>query len=287
VFFIFFRKTLWVLGNSEKIGGGKMATVQRQTALVTGASTGIGMELSRLFALNGYNLVLVARNEAVLKRLASEWREEYGVDTLAVAKDLSHHAAPDELVDWLDGKGIHVDVLVNNAGFGQYGPYLGLSPQQEMEMIQVNVASLTRLTRLLARKMAECGGGKILNVASVAAFQPGPLMAVYYATKAYVLSYSEALSEELADQGIQVSVLCPGPTRTEFFKRAGMVPNAWLNRFSLSAREVALEGYRGLMEGKTLIIPGFRNRLMVWLNRLLPRKAVVRTVRKMQEKRVK
>lgn len=266
-----------------QVGGGWLMIFPKtgETVLVTGATTEIGYELARFFAMNGYDLVMVARNEARLEQIAAAWRQEFGVRVVALAKDLVHPSGPDEIVQALEEQGIEIDVLVNNAGFGVYGPFNETSFTQELDMIQVNITAVTQLTKLLIKGMLARGKGKVLNVASTAAFQPGPWMAVYSATKAYVLSFSEALANEYKDRGITVSVLCPGPTQTEFEKRANL-EQAKLFMSNLSAREVAVSAFRGLMEGKTVIIPGVKNQLFARSIRFLPRKIVTGMVHKIQ-----
>src|SRR5206468_8699140 len=179
--------------------------------------------------------------------------------------------AADGLVATLDARAIDVDVLVNNAGYASYGAFAETDLADELAMIQVNVVALTHLTKLLVRKMVARKDGRVLNVASTAAFQPGPLMAVYYATKAYVLSFSEALANELAGSGVTVTALCPGPTKTGFFERAGLQGSSLLLKATMDARTVAAAGYRALTQGKSVVIPGLRNRLLVFADRLAPR----------------
>ena len=192
----------------------------KQTVLITGASSGIGLELSHIFAENGYNLVLTARREQELKVLAHELTGKYSAAVDVLVADLSEASAPQAIVDALQSKKLDIDILANNAGFGAFGAVVGIDLKRQMDMIQVNVTALTVLTRLLLPAIIARGNGGILNIASTAAFQCGPYMAVYYATKAYVLSFTEALAEELKDTNIQVSCLAPGPTRTPFFVRA-------------------------------------------------------------------
>ena len=255
-----------------------------KTALITGASTGIGCELAHLFARDGYHLVLVARNRENLTKLAGTLKEKYGIPVTVLPKDLSLPLSPAEIFIELQQKSIHVDVLVNNAGFGNYGLFSKTNLNDELEMIQVNATSLVHLTKLFLREMLKKGEGKILNVASTAAFQPGPLMAVYYATKSFVLSFSEALSEELRGTAVTVTCLCPGATQTEFQKRAGLSGIRLFRAGILTAREVAEAGYRGLMKNKRIVIPGFLSRLFAFMVRLGTRSLVTRIVRFVQEK---
>ena len=255
------------------------------TALVTGASSGIGVELAKLCARDGYNLVLVARRVERLEQLGAELAGRHGVRYHAVAADLADADAPAEIVRRTDGAALAVDVLVNNAGFGAVGPFATADPDTGRRMIRVNVEALTQLTRLLLPGMLARRRGRILNVASTAGFVPGPLMAVYYATKAYVISFSEALAEELRGSGVSVTVLCPGPTRTEFQAVAGMQA-ARLFRLPgvMDAGDVARAGYRGLMRGKRMVVPGLMNRALPFVVRISPRGVVARVSRFLQEK---
>lgn len=253
-----------------------------KTVLITGASSGIGREFARIFAAHGYNLVLVARGRGKLQELADEFSEQHKVAVKMVAKDLSGHSSPRELFDELKKDGVQVDVLVNNAGFATYGFFKDTDLASELQEMQLNMVALTHLTKLFLPGMLAKGAGKILNVASTAAFQPGPLMAVYYATKAYVLSFSEALANELEGTGLTVTALCPGPTRTGFSERAEMGQSRLFRGRIMDARQVARVGYNALMKGKTVVIPGFKNRLFAFAVRLLPRKLVADFVRRIQ-----
>jgi hypothetical protein len=255
------------------------------TALVTGASGGIGEELARLFAADGHDLVLVARSRDKLESLAGELESKHGVEANVLASDLSRPEAPREIFDELGRAGVRVDALVNNAGFGSYGPFAETDLRQELELLQVNVVALTHLTKLFLPGMVARREGYVCNVASTAAFQPGPLMAVYYASKAYVLSLSEALANECEGTGVRVSALCPGPTETGFVAAAGMQDSKLFDRGAMTAREVAEAGYRGLLAGKTVVIPGFRNALVARTVGLFPRALVTKVVRGIQEKR--
>jgi uncharacterized protein len=257
----------------------------KMTALVTGASGGIGEELARLFAADGHDLVLVARSRDKLERLASELNAKHGVGARVVARDLSRPEAPREIFEELRAGGVGVDALVNNAGFGSYGPFVQTDLKAELDLLQVNVAALTHLTKLFLPAMVARRRGYVMQVASTAAFQPGPLMAVYYASKAYVLHFSEALSNELGGTGVVVSALCPGPTETGFVAAAGMGDSKLFDRGAMSARAVAEAGYRGLLAGKAVVIPGFRNSLLARAVGFMPRRLVTRVVRGIQEKR--
>lgn len=258
----------------------------RQTALITGASGGIGEELARLCARDHYNLVLVARSADKLQTLADQLSREHSIQAQVVAVDLSDPRAVDDILTALHSRSIEIDVLVNNAGFGTYGPFAETNPDNELRMIQVNVTALTHLTRMLLSGMLARRRGKVLNVASTAAFQPGPLMAVYYASKAYVLSFSEAIANEVAGTGVTVTCLCPGPTPTGFQARARMEGAQLLRSgLMLDAATVARIGYEGMGRGKTIVIPGLKNRLLVQVVRLSPRGFVTRMVRRLMDRR--
>jgi len=258
----------------------------RQTALITGASGGIGLELARLFAAGGYDLVLVARSAGKLEELAGELRKHGGA-VRVLAQDLARPESPEEVFRELEAAGVAVDVLVNNAGFATYGPFAELDLGRELEELQLNVVTLTHLTKKLLPGMLARRRGGVLNVASTAGFQPGPLMAVYYATKAYVISFSEALAEELSGTGVAVSVLCPGPTATGFQQRAGMEASKLFSGVMqvADAAAVARAGYEGFRAGKRIVIPGLLNKVGVQSIRVSPRALVTRMVKRMQERR--
>jgi short-subunit dehydrogenase len=256
-----------------------------QTALITGASGGIGYELAKLFARDHYNLVLVARGTDRLNSVAAELQTQFGVAVKAIALDLAAVPASKFLFDQLQREGTAVDVLVNNAGFGGFGEFAGRPEEEILGQIQLNIMALTHLTRLFLPPMLERHSGKIMNVASTAAFQPGPLMAVYYATKAYVLSFSEALANEVAGSGVVVSCFCPGATDTNFQKRAGMENSRLFKKIgAMNVETVARNGYRGLMSGRTVVISGLQNRLVAESVRFAPRKLVTAVSRWVAEK---
>jgi uncharacterized protein len=256
-----------------------------QTALITGASAGIGYELAKLFAKNRFNLVLVARNGPKLSRFADELQRHYGVSAKSMAVDLSWPQGPYSLFDDVKHSGTQIDVLVNNAGYGKFGEFAKMPLEDDIGMIQLNMVTLTVFTKLFLGPMLERRYGKIMNVASTAGFQPGPMMAVYYATKAYVISFSEAIANELKGSGVTITCLCPGATDTEFQKRAGMENTVLVKKLKpMDAETVARAGYEGLMSGKTLIIPGVRNRLLAESVRFAPRKLVTAISRRILEK---
>lgn len=252
------------------------------TALITGASSGIGLDLAHLFAQDGHDVVLVARSEDKLRELATELERKHKIVAHVIVADLTRPAAPQQILE----RAPAVDILVNNAGFGTSGKFTDADLRTELEMIQVNVTALTQLTKLFLTPMLERGHGRILNVASTAAFQPGPLMAVYYATKAYVLSFSEAIAEELRGTGVSVTVLCPGPTATGFQKNANLGSETLLKVMRpVSSMSVARAGYRALMRGQRVVIPGVKNKIGVQSIRLTPRLLATRVVRALQERR--
>lgn len=251
----------------------------RPTALVTGASSGIGREFARVLARNGFDLVLVARNKKALEELADELRAT-GAECIVLRKDLSKPHAPDDVLSFVKRRGVSIELLINNAGFGLHGPFVHQERSQQLDLLQVNIVAVTHLTRLFAAEMVPRGRGRILNVASTAAFQPGPLMALYYASKAYVLSFSEALAVELAGTGVTVSCLCPGPTRTDFHRRAHMEHVHLVKTLSMmDATTVAEAGFRGLMRGRRVIIPGLFNKLGTMLGRLAPHSLIMAVVK--------
>jgi uncharacterized protein len=262
-----------------------MSASPSETVLVTGASSGIGAELARAFARAGSSLVLAARSVDRLEALAAELRQPPGVPVHVLAADLGVADGPRRLVERLGEAGLAVDVLVNNAGYAGYGAFTETDWAEEAGMLQLNVVSLTELAKRLLPGMVASKRGGILNVASTAAFEPGPLMAVYYATKAYVLSLSEALSEELRGTGVSVTALCPGPTASGFQARAAMEASKLVKgKRLMDAASVAQAGYEGFRRGAAVVIPGLQNRLLVQSVRFTPRRLVTRIVHKMQER---
>ncbi|MFD2673691.1 SDR family NAD(P)-dependent oxidoreductase [Marinicrinis sediminis] len=255
-----------------------------QTVLITGASGGIGLELAREFAAAGHTLILTARSGQKLEQAKQEIEQQYGVPVALFVHDLAKPAEIEALWTSVQEAGWSVDILVNNAGYGLFGPFAETDLQDELNMIDLNVRSLTQLTKLALQDMVKKGRGRILNVASTAAFQPGPLMAVYYATKAFVLSFSEALAKELEDHGITVTALCPGATATGFEERANLQGSGLLKSGVMDARTVARIGYDGTMRGKRVVIPGWRNRMLAQSVRFMPRKLVTTIVKKIQQK---
>lgn len=247
-----------------------------QTALTTGASSGIGLELATLFAQDGINVVLVARNRERLEALAADLRSQFGVMVTVMAQDLAQPTAPEAIVRELQSQQIAVDFLVNNAGTQVYGPIQDTDVAQQLALIQVNLTALTHLTMLLLPEMLKRGSGRILNVASTGGFAPAPLNAIYCATKAYVLSFSEAIARDLEHTGISVTCLCPGPTRTDFARRADIEDIRLFRAGKMDAHRVAQVGYASMMKGKTTIVPGLFNKLLVLSIRFTPRRLVTR-----------
>ena len=256
-----------------------MTAPQRETVLVTGASSGIGLELARCFAADGCRLVLLARNAAALEALADELRRTHRVEAVVLTADLSQPETPERVFRELQGRGITVDVLVNNAGFGASGDFAGLPLQRQLEIIHVNITALTALTGWFLPGMIERGRGGVLNVGSVAGYLPGPGMAVYFATKSFVSSFSEALAEELDRTGVTVTVLCPGPTESNFGNVARGPKARQVRTGKMTAAAVARDGHRAFRRKKSVVISGWRNRFIVFLIWLLPRRPVRRLTR--------
>jgi uncharacterized protein len=263
-----------------------MTATTRPVALITGASGGIGLELARLCAKGGHDVILVARNRDKLDEIAKYLSGMYNIRVEVIAADLTDPEAPQAIMGKVETLGLGIDVLVNNAGFGDWGLFGRAELKRQLDMVQVNIVALTVLTRLVLPRMVTQHRGRILNVASTAAFAPGPLTAVYYATKAYVLSFSEAIANELDGTGIAVTALCPGPTRTNFARDAGMTGS---NLFSgpnvMDAATVAAAGYRGMMRGRAVVIPGLLNKILIASIRISPRWAVRMITRWFQESR--
>jgi hypothetical protein len=249
-----------------------MSTLRDRWALVTGASSGIGADFARELAARGAHVVLVARREDRLRALAEELERAHGVRTRVLASDLAKPDAPRALHDRLRGEGIAVDVLVNNAGFGVYGPFLDVPWERERQMLELDVLALVHLTKLFAADMRARGFGRVLQVASIGAFQPSPTYAAYSAAKAFVQSFGEALACELRGTGVTVTVVSPGVTDTEFFAVAGQQRSLFQRLTVMPSAKVARIGIRALERGRPLVVPGFANALTAWSMRLLPRR---------------
>ncbi len=259
-------------------------TMDGITALVTGASSGIGCELAKLFAADGHDLVLTARRESRLQQLAAELSDAHRVEVAVIAADLAAAGAARALHESVQQRGLQIDAVVNNAGFGCSGSFADTDLDRQLEMIQVNISSLVELTGLFLPAMRQRGRGWIMNVASTAAFQPGLLMSVYFATKAFVLHFSEAIAEEVGDAGIVVSAFCPGPTLSEFRAVLHGRDDLPVPAGVPDAATVAAAGYAALWRGRRVFIPGLKNRLMALSVRCAPRALVVRAVHRMQQR---
>jgi short-subunit dehydrogenase len=253
----------------------------KETVLITGASSGLGMELAKLFAADGSDLVLVARREERLIELADELKSEHGIEAHVLPKDLSKKSAPKEIFSHLNKENIEIDVVVNNAGFGNKGQIADLGTDLQLDMIQVNLVALTHLTRLFITGIIERGYGGILNVGSLAGFQPGPNLAVYYATKAYVLSFTEALAEEISNPNIKISCLAPGPVKTEFGEKSDLEDSLLFKMSLMEMEPVVKAGYEGFRKGQTIIIPGLKQQIVPFLNRFTPRLLVRKIAKKL------
>lgn len=248
--------------------------MSRKVALITGASAGLGVHFARRFARDGHDVILVARGAAKLEELAASLEKEHGVKAHVLPADLAKPEAPEQLFAQVAERGLTVDFLVNNAGFGTSGPFLDQDVKREAEMVQVNCTALLKLAHLFARPMRERGQGRILNVASTAAFQAGPYMSTYYATKAFVVSLSEALSYELKGTGVTVTCSCPGATQTEFAQRAGNDKSRLFQRSGVAKPEDVVEhAYKAMMRGKVLAVHGALNVMASFMVRFSPRSA--------------
>jgi short-subunit dehydrogenase len=256
---------------------------QRETALITGASSGIGLDLAHLMSPD-FDLIITARDQAALEKLANELQTAHGNHVHVIPADLTQPDAPQQIFAEIERRGLAVDILINNAGFGSYGAFAESNPRTSLDMLEVNIAALTALTRLALPGMIQRKRGRIMNVASTAGFQPGPLMAVYYATKAYVIMFSEAIANELKGSGVTVTCLCPGATATNFAGRANMEESRLFKLGAMKSRDVAIAGYKGMMAGKGLVIPGFLNKTVAMSVRFSPRKLVTAISRSLQEK---
>ncbi|HEY1171324.1 MAG TPA: SDR family oxidoreductase [Verrucomicrobiae bacterium] len=244
------------------------------TTLITGASSGIGLSLAREFAKHGHPLVLVAPDFGELQSVANELHDTYGVDVYSIGKNLERPNSPDEIFDELYRAGIQVEILVNNAGMGQRGRFWEIPLEKDISMIHLNVEAVVRMTKCFLPSMLARGHGRILNTASVASFEPGPLLAVYHATKAFVLSFSEALATELENSDITVTALCPGPTDTDFFPKADMLTTRAFQKANLMApQDVAKDGYEAAMKGERVVVSGTVNKTLVFARRVMTESA--------------
>jgi short-subunit dehydrogenase len=253
-----------------------------QTALITGASSGIGLELAKLFAKSKHDLILVARSGDKLESLRQDLVNQFSIHAEAITADLAEVDAAEKLLNELDSRNLVAHILVNNAGFGELGRFQNIAVDRQVNMARLNVVTLMHLTRLLLPEMVKRKSGGILNVASTAAFQPGPNMAVYYATKAFVLSFSEALHEELLETGVRVTCLAPGPTQTGFGQDSGMINTKLFASNAMDVRLVAKAGFDGLAKNRAIVIPGIKNQLGAMMTRIFPRSLVRKMVKRFQ-----
>lgn len=254
-----------------------------QYVLITGATSGIGKELAKLFAADGYHLVITGRKQSTLDTTADELKQEYGIKVISILKDLFNPHAPFELYDLIKAKGIQIDILVNDAGQGQYGEFIHTDIRRELDIIQLNISSVVVLTKLFLKDMVERRKGRILNVSSVASKIPGPWQSVYHGTKAFVQSFTEAIREEVKKTGITVTALLPGATETDFFNKAGMQNAKNVAEGELAdAATVAKDGYEALMKGDDMIVSGFSNKVQVAMGNILPDSMVAEKVYKQQ-----
>ena len=252
--------------------------------LITGATSGIGLELAKLFAKDGHNLVIVARSENELRETSTDLQQQFGVQVVPISRDLMEPNAAFELYEDVNSQGLAVDILVNNAGQGQYGEFVETDLNREIDIIQLNITSVVVLTKLFLKDMVARNTGKILNVTSIAGKLPGPLQAVYHGTKAFAHSLSEAIRNELKDTGVTVTSLLPGPTDTDFFNKADMQEAKNVQEGSLSdPADVAKDGYEALMKGDDMVVSGFKNKVQVALSNVTPDSMVAGMVHKQQE----
>jgi short-subunit dehydrogenase len=257
--------------------------MKNKTALVTGAGSGLGLEFSKLLAKDNYNLVLVDVDKRALEEVKNSIKKKHNTKVEVLMKDLSRANASQEIFEFVNGRSL--DVLINNAGFGLFGPFAQTNWHRESDMLHLHIMTTTQMTKLFLKGMLQRGSGHILNVSSLAAFEPGPLMSIYYASKAYILSFSEAIANELKGSGVSVTALCPGPTKTRF--QEVVANSSSKNRIQMnmaSSKKVAKIGYKAMMAGKEIVIPGLLNKVIAFLPRLMPRNKVTSIVRKIQEK---
>jgi short-subunit dehydrogenase len=260
-----------------------MEKENKGNTLVTGASSGIGLHLAHEFAKHGHPLVLVAPVESELKKIAEEFQRDHGVEVRVIAKDLREENAAQEIFDEVHRSGAPVEILVNNAGHGQRGKFWEIPIEIDISMLDLNILSYLRLTKLFLPALIQSGRGRILNTASVAGFMPGPMQAVYHATKAFVLSWSEALSTELDETGITVTALCPGATDTDFFEKAD-AQDTKAFQSAMAPQDVAKAGYEALMDGKRVVVAGAVNKALVFSRHLMPESAQTKLHEKMYER---
>jgi short-subunit dehydrogenase len=254
-------------------------------ALITGATSGIGYELAKLFAQDQYNLVLVARNQQELDATASEFRQQYGVDVVVMAKDLFRREAPFEVYEQVKAQGLRVEALVNDAGQGQYGEFVETDINRELDIIQLNIGAYVVLTKFFLQEMVARGEGKILQVSSIGGELPGPLQSVYHGTKAFVTSFTEAIREETKDKGVSITALLPGVTDTDFFNKADMQESKILDSKLSDPAKVAKDGYQALMKGDDKIVSGLKNKALIATSNVVPDTMLAEQMNKMQQPR--
>ncbi|MBS4803308.1 MAG: SDR family oxidoreductase [Clostridium sp.] len=242
----------------------------RSVALITGATTGIGYELAKLYAKDKINLILVARNDEKLREVKEEL-SLYDIMVYTISLDLAEDNSCEKVLDFVNKNNLSVDILINNAGMGSFGYLSEIEMEKELKLIDVNIRALTEITKIFLPIMIGHGEGAIMNVASTAAFCAGPKMATYYASKAYVLNFTEALYEELRDTEIKISCLCPGPVKTSFQEKSGIRKNEAAKKALMTAKEVAKVAYKDFNKGKLIIVPGFKNKIIILLNKFIPR----------------
>ncbi len=252
--------------------------MEKSYTLITGGSCGIGLALANKFASQGHNLILVARTKETLEETAKKINNKYSIDIVTIAEDLSVANSAINVFNECKKQKLEVEILINNAGFGNYGFFANTNTQTDLELIAVNITTLTHMTKLFLPEMINRKSGKILNIGSMAAFFPGPFMDTYFASKTYVLSFSEGLHEEVRSLGVSISCLCPGPTESNFGKRANYKFQAH-NKIKMTAEDVAEITYKKMMQGKILIIPGWRNNLLYFISKFVPRSLMPRVVK--------
>jgi uncharacterized protein len=259
-------------------------TTSQQYALVTGGTSGIGYEIAKLLAADGYNLVIVARSRDELNEVAAYISNQFGVKVIQLEKDLFNTKAGFEIHDMIKAKGLQIDVLVNDAGQGLYGEFLYTDIKRELEIIQLNISSLVVLTKLFLQEMVKVGSGKILNVSSIASKTPGPWQSVYHGTKAFVQSFTEAVREEVKDTGVTLTALLPGVTDTDFFNKAGMENSKIVVEEKMDdPADVAKDGYEAMMKGEDMVVSGMKNKMQVAMSAVTPDSTLAKKMYKQQE----
>ncbi len=259
--------------------------MENQTyALITGGTMGIGLELCRLLAKDGYNLIIVARHQTELSETAEMLQNEFGITVSTISKDLFEPNAAFDLYDEVSQMGLHIDILINDAGQGSYGLFVDTDIEKELAIIQLNICSLTVLTKLFLKDMVSRGSGRILNVSSIASKLPGPWQSVYHGTKAYVQSFTQAVREEVKDSGVTLTLLLPGATDTDFFNKAGMEESKVVQEGKLDdPAAVAQDGYKAMMKGEDMIVSGLKNKMMVGMSAVTPDEMLAGQMEKKQQ----